>query len=56
MVFPKASSTEEQPLWQIRGIVSLSAALQGAKCDTSHYIIFTDVAKYLDWIRAAIRS
>ncbi|XP_018328069.1 serine protease Hayan isoform X2 [Agrilus planipennis] len=53
MFFPKAESDSRNKVWQIRGVVSLSAALQNEKtiCDTSNYIIFTDIAKYLSWIR-----
>jgi secreted trypsin-like serine protease len=55
MVFPKTSSSSSNPVWQLRGLVSISVALQNQlKCDSSHYVVFTDVAKYLDWIRASL--
>ncbi|XP_041760825.1 prostasin-like [Anopheles merus] len=37
--------------WHIRGIVSFAPNLDGTdKCDPKQYAIYTDVAKYLDWI------
>ncbi|KAJ3653082.1 hypothetical protein Zmor_018999 [Zophobas morio] len=55
MVFPKSNSNSGNPVWQLRGLVSISVALQNQlKCDSSHYVVFTDVAKYLDWIRASL--
>ncbi|KAF2882846.1 hypothetical protein ILUMI_23358 [Ignelater luminosus] len=58
MVFPKTGTSGQNSVWQLRGVISLSAALQNANvvCDTSNYIVFTDVAKYLDWIRRAMRT
>ncbi len=37
--------------WTIRGIVS--AAVRGAdgSCDLENYVIFTDVARNIDWIK-----
>lgn len=38
--------------WYLRGIVSLTVAKDGLRvCDTKHYVVFTDVAKYSDFIR-----
>lgn len=55
MVFPKRSSNSANPIWQIRGMVSISVALQNQfRCDSSHYVVFTDIAKHLDWIRNAL--
>ncbi|RZC34687.1 limulus clotting factor C-like [Asbolus verrucosus] len=55
MVFPKSNTNPNNPIWQLRGLVSISVALQNQlKCDSSHYVVFTDVAKYLDWIRASL--
>ncbi|GLV36952.1 uncharacterized protein CBL_02213 [Carabus blaptoides fortunei] len=57
LVFPKTNSNPNQPIWHIRGVVSISVALQSEFiCDTSHYAIFTDVAKYLQWIRNVMSS
>lgn len=37
--------------WYLRGIVSLTVAKDGLRvCDTKHYVVFTDVAKYTDFI------
>nr|XP_019558146.2 transmembrane protease serine 9-like isoform X1 [Aedes albopictus] len=39
--------------WYLRGIVSVSAALQDKiTCDPNHYAVFTDVAKFLRWIKS----
>ncbi|XP_058824443.1 plasminogen-like [Topomyia yanbarensis] len=39
--------------WFLRGIVSVSAALQNkVSCDPNHYAVFTDVAKFLPWINS----
>ncbi|CAG9861494.1 unnamed protein product [Phyllotreta striolata] len=57
MVFKKRGSSAQSPVWQIRGIVSVGVALQSeGVCDTSQYVIFTDVAKHLDWIKRIIRN
>ncbi|CAB3220212.1 unnamed protein product [Arctia plantaginis] len=38
--------------WFLRGLVSLSVARQNEyRCDPSHYVIFTDLAKFLPWIK-----
>ncbi|XP_059618458.1 serine proteinase stubble-like isoform X2 [Phlebotomus argentipes] len=43
---------KENNKWYIRGIVSVSIALQNHfLCDPDHYAIFTDVAQFTDWIR-----
>ncbi|XP_021706663.1 serine protease easter isoform X2 [Aedes aegypti] len=39
--------------WYLRGIVSVSAALQDKiTCDPNHFAVFTDVAKFLRWIKS----
>lgn len=39
--------------WYLRGVVSVSAALQDKiTCDPNHYAVFTDVAKFLRWIKS----
>lgn len=49
MTFEKRNKPDT---WQLRGIVSVGAVTPGTLiCHPSHYTIFTDVAKYLDWIR-----
>lgn len=52
MVFPK----QDNPMrYHLRGLVSIGVALQSeAVCDTRHYAVFTDIAKYLDWITQTI--
>lgn len=56
MVFPKPNSNRYNPVWQLRGLVSISVALQNQfKCDSSHYVVFTDTAKYLDWIKKTMK-
>lgn len=41
--------------WYLRGLVSLSVARQNEfRCDPSHYVIFTDLAKLLPWIKKNI--
>ncbi|XP_050087131.1 transmembrane protease serine 9-like isoform X2 [Anopheles aquasalis] len=38
--------------WYVRGLVSFTPSRKGvAKCDPYEYTVYTDVAKYLDWIR-----
>ncbi|KAK9892395.1 hypothetical protein WA026_019846 [Henosepilachna vigintioctopunctata] len=55
MVFQKTRPRTNTQVWQLRGIVSLSVALQNeARCNTSHYVVFTDVAKHLNWIKSVI--
>ncbi|XP_023717855.1 serine protease gd isoform X2 [Cryptotermes secundus] len=51
MVFPKYQSNGTQ-IWMLRGIVSHSRLRYGYAniCDTRSYIVFTDVAQYLNWI------
>lgn len=52
LIFPKSGSTSENVVWQLRGLVTISVALQNRfKCDASHYVVFTDIAKFLDWIK-----
>lgn len=55
MVFPKQQNSGT-PIWMLRGIVSHSRPRDGHAniCDTKNYIVFTDVAQYLDWIYAII--
>ncbi|XP_021196495.2 transmembrane protease serine 9 isoform X1 [Helicoverpa armigera] len=42
-------------IWYLRGLVSLSVARQNEyRCDPTHYVIFTDLAKFLPWIYATV--
>lgn len=55
LIFPIPNSSPQNPTWQIRGMVSISVALQNQfKCDATHYVVFTDVAKYQDWVNNAM--
>ncbi|KAL3270852.1 hypothetical protein HHI36_021370 [Cryptolaemus montrouzieri] len=55
MVFPRRGTSDSNTVWQIRGLVSVGVALQGqGLCDPTQYIVFTDVAKYIDWIEEII--
>ncbi|XP_060524966.1 clotting factor C-like [Cylas formicarius] len=43
--------------WQLKGILSLSAALQNAnqdKCDASRNIVLTEISRYSQWLRRNI--
>lgn len=44
---------EENKSYTLRGIVSQTRALSSTDvaCDPEHYVVFTDVAQYLDWIQ-----
>lgn len=54
-MIPKSGADKNNPVWQIRGLVSISVALQNRfRCDSSHYVVFTDVAKYLDFVKNAM--
>lgn len=49
MYFTKSSNNR---VWQLRGIVSVGAVKPRSKvCDPGHFVIFTDVTKYLVWIK-----
>ncbi|CAG9770447.1 unnamed protein product [Ceutorhynchus assimilis] len=57
LVLPKNGSDKHNPVWQIRGLVSISVALQNKfRCDSSHYVVFTDVAKFMDFIDYAMKQ
>ncbi|XP_071056951.1 chymotrypsin-like elastase family member 2A isoform X2 [Onthophagus taurus] len=56
MVFQRSAGSGRK-VYQLRGVVSLSVALQNEfKCDPKHYVVFTDVAKYLDFIKNAMQQ
>lgn len=41
----------------MRGLVSVSVSKKEEEvCDTNNYVVFTDVAKYLDWIQNVIQD
>ncbi|XP_046683966.1 LOW QUALITY PROTEIN: serine proteinase stubble-like [Homalodisca vitripennis] len=42
---------QQNNVWYLRGLVSITVAKQGLRvCDTNHYVVFTDVANYINWI------
>uniref|UniRef100_A0A182N984 Peptidase S1 domain-containing protein n=1 Tax=Anopheles dirus TaxID=7168 RepID=A0A182N984_9DIPT len=44
-------------VWYIRGMVSFTKPREDSnKCDLKQYTVFTDVAKYLDWIQSHTRG
>ncbi|XP_045455000.1 chymotrypsin-like elastase family member 2A [Melitaea cinxia] len=48
-------STKTNGAWFVRGIVSLTVARTDVPiCDPEHYVVFTDVAKYIHWIESNI--
>jgi secreted trypsin-like serine protease len=55
MVFAENQRDGTQ-IWKLRGIVSNSKPNDDNKklCDTTSYIVFTDIAQYLDWISSLI--
>ncbi|KAK9751280.1 Serine protease gd N-terminus [Popillia japonica] len=55
MIFEKETGISDWKAYHLRGLVSVSAALQNeAKCDQKNYVVFTDVAKYLEFIEEAM--
>lgn len=52
MVFQKAGTSWPDEIWEIRGIVSSTLAKEGQICDPYYYVIFTDVGKFVGWIKA----
>lgn len=48
---------EENESYTLRGIVSQTRARVGVEkiCDPKHYVVFTDTAYYLKWIRENIK-
>lgn len=52
MVFPRTGTRGVDTVWELRGIVSIGVAQQTEMiCDPDHFIIFTDVAKHLRWVK-----
>uniref|UniRef100_A0A1V1FKK2 Putative serine protease 30 n=1 Tax=Reticulitermes speratus TaxID=60591 RepID=A0A1V1FKK2_9NEOP len=51
MVFPEVQRDDSQ-IWKLRGIVSNSRPDDNDSkiCNTKSYIVFTDIAQYLEWI------
>uniref|UniRef100_A0A4Y0BQ75 Peptidase S1 domain-containing protein n=1 Tax=Anopheles funestus TaxID=62324 RepID=A0A4Y0BQ75_ANOFN len=48
---------EDNGVWFIRGVVSFTKPRKNTLiCDTNEYTVFSDVAKYLTWIRQNLRG
>ncbi|KAJ8712865.1 hypothetical protein PYW08_008169 [Mythimna loreyi] len=46
---------KQNGIWYLRGLVSLSVARPNeSRCDPTHYVIFTDLAKFLPWIYSKV--
>lgn len=46
---------QEGGVYRIRGIVSLTIAVNDENvCSSDSYVVFTNVAKYLDWIQKVV--
>ncbi|XP_066153845.1 chymotrypsin-C-like [Euwallacea fornicatus] len=57
LVLTKPGSDKNNPVYQIRGLVSISVAVQNKfSCDSRHFVVFTDVAKFLDFVKAAMKQ
>ncbi|XP_044763935.1 serine protease gd-like [Coccinella septempunctata] len=51
MIFSKKTPGSHYPTHYLRGVISLSVALQNEfRCDDEHFAIFTDIAEYLPWL------
>ncbi|KAF4530806.1 hypothetical protein B566_EDAN017105, partial [Ephemera danica] len=54
-MFFKERTSDGSSRWMLRGVVSLSLQDEETRqCDLNNYIVFTDVAKYLQWIKNVI--
>lgn len=43
---------EQDGVWKLRGVVSISTSRNNSLlCNTKEYVLFTDAAQYLEWIR-----
>lgn len=59
MVFPKRDQQSKSVRWYLRGLISIGVGLQNTSkvsCDTNNYVIFTDVAKYVNWIKQSLKQ
>lgn len=55
MVLPRKQN-DGSVVWMLRGVVSLSKPKENQPvCDPTQYVVFTDAAKYLDWINRFIK-
>lgn len=57
MVFAKPGTSGSKTIWRLRGVVSIAVARHGQEiCDPYHYVLFTDAAQYLDWIKVVMST
>lgn len=48
---------EQDNRYYIRGVVSLAKAKESTSdCDPKSFVIFTDVAKFIDWIKESFAN
>jgi secreted trypsin-like serine protease len=40
--------------WTLRGLVSAAIRGPDGSCDLENYVVFTDVARHIDWIKRFI--
>ncbi|XP_017770016.1 PREDICTED: transmembrane protease serine 11E-like [Nicrophorus vespilloides] len=52
MFFSKTTSNGE--VWELRGLVSVSLALQGKYCDPYNYVVFSDLAHHKQWLNSVL--
>ncbi|KAK9751273.1 Trypsin [Popillia japonica] len=51
IVFPRQNTQIDKDIWYIRGIVSVTPLDAESVCNTKRYVVFTDVARHLAWIK-----
>ncbi|CAB3222120.1 unnamed protein product [Arctia plantaginis] len=42
--------------WRLRGVVSISLRTDDGRCNLQEYLVFTDTAQYLPWIRQILQA
>ncbi|KAI5633007.1 trypsin domain-containing protein [Phthorimaea operculella] len=56
LVFVPDTNNPKTGAWYVRGIVSLSVSrTDAALCDSSQYVVFTDVAKFRGWVTKLVK-
>lgn len=56
LLIPRRKKTGEI-VWALRGVVSLSLLKEkNVLCDVHQYTVFTDLAKYKNWIESVVLS
>ncbi|XP_057658801.1 chymotrypsin-like protease CTRL-1 isoform X1 [Diorhabda carinulata] len=55
LIFPKNDTNGTNTVWQLKGIVSNTVGIQNI-CDSTKYVIFTDVPKFFSWITNITRT